>query len=76
MKITKELLNYLEVRNSTIELSILIYHIILCKKKSNRIQYLLNTIQVMNMIADIMTKGLRKATFEQLRGKLGAVEIK
>ena len=30
----------------------------------------------MNMIGDIMTKGLRKATFEQLRGKLGVVEIK
>ena len=30
----------------------------------------------MNMIADIMTKGLRKVAFEQLRGKLGVVEIK
>ena len=29
-----------------------------------------------NMIADIMTKGLRKVTFEQLRDKLGVVEIK
>ena len=40
-----------------------------------------NTISVKycpseNMIADIMTKGLGKVTFEQLRGKLGVVEIK
>ena len=40
-----------------------------------------NTISVKycpseNMIADIMTKGLHKVTFEQLRDKLGVVEIK
>ena len=40
-----------------------------------------NTISVKycpcdNMIADIMTKGLRKVALEQLRSKLGVVEIK
>ena len=40
-----------------------------------------NTISVKycrseNMIADIMTKGLRKVTFKQLRIKLSVVEIK
>ena len=40
-----------------------------------------NTISVkycpsQNMIADIMTKGSHKVAFEQLRDKLGVVEIK
>ena len=40
-----------------------------------------NTISVKycpseNMVADIMTKGLCKVTFEQLSDKLGVVEIK
>ena len=29
-----------------------------------------------NMIADIMTKGLRKVTFKQLKDKLSVVKIK
>ena len=29
-----------------------------------------------NMLADIMTKGLPKTTFEKYRNKLGVIEIK
>ena len=76
MKLIKELLNNLEVRNSIITLSIfdISYHFVPEQVKQNTIS--VKYCPSESMIADIMTKGLHKVTFEQLRDKLGVVKIK